>query len=833
LPVPEDNDLRNLGAGGLVPAAVGYAGVTELRVHGVGGATPQALLGDLAPQQVAGDRVAGFYRTADRADRHVEAYSWGGLTSRSGVRALWVLLLPFALANLAGWMAPRGMRASRLAPWFTASVRLLGLALTVNLLVMLSMLTADVLSYQCGADAGCSRAHWWSAPLADGPIAGHPARTVALGMLPPLLALVLLAALSARSRRPYDDVRAPHQVVGDQPDTSSEGIPAEEEAEWPSSSAASLSRGLRDRNFWHGGNSGRRLTRLQLGGSLAVLALLLDWTATSAVSQEGLPVGAPAARTAVLVVAALVLLGVGVELCRDPRIRPGEHKHPLPSTAMASGGLALLGAVTVAVWQPAFQPMARRSLPGLRLAINVMFGAEFVLLVVVLALLAPACRRAWSARRDSLGPSRPVTFGPLAPFVASAVAILLLDAGVLGFLVRGSALAGPAVWSYRPQPRTGEFSVVLFPMVRQVLPMITLLPIVALLLFAGWQAVRLKWATRLSALDAIHAQFLPHAAEPPPGPAPSQWWIRAMPLTRPRDPRTPGTALGWLRTVARARRIAQIPQSAAPLLTGMALTAGAVVLVVQLLVWGAGSLPPSLAVDVGTAVTGVLPLAVVYGVRRGYGDLATRRRLGILWDVGTFWPRAFHPFAPPSYAERAVPDLQRRIWWLHDHDGQVVLAAHSQGSLVAAAALLQPEHRPVESRAALVTFGSPLMKLYGWGFPDLIDADVLADLAPQGRAGVIDWRNVVYESDYIGGPVGVVAADGRPVDHHLLDPPTCWHVYGEPEPKPLQHSGYWTDVRMWAQVDALVEAVRPRPAPQVPPGDDETSSATGEGAPRP
>jgi hypothetical protein len=49
--------------------------VTELRVHGVGGTTPGALLGDLAPQQVADDAVAGFYRTDDVAGRHVEAYS--------------------------------------------------------------------------------------------------------------------------------------------------------------------------------------------------------------------------------------------------------------------------------------------------------------------------------------------------------------------------------------------------------------------------------------------------------------------------------------------------------------------------------------------------------------------------------------------------------------------------------------------------------------------------------------------------------------------------------------------------------------------------------------
>src|SRR5204862_520206 len=77
---------------------------------------PDATLGDLAPEQVAGDAIAGFYRTSDHAatqqdrdarrdvDRHVEVYSWGGLTSRSKIRVLWLALLPFLFANLAGWM---------------------------------------------------------------------------------------------------------------------------------------------------------------------------------------------------------------------------------------------------------------------------------------------------------------------------------------------------------------------------------------------------------------------------------------------------------------------------------------------------------------------------------------------------------------------------------------------------------------------------------------------------------------------------------------------------------------------------------------------------------
>ena len=69
---------------GLVAHDPVLGGQVEIRLHGVGGTSPEDLLGDLAPERVAGDRIAGFYRSADQlyaADpekkRHIEAYSWG------------------------------------------------------------------------------------------------------------------------------------------------------------------------------------------------------------------------------------------------------------------------------------------------------------------------------------------------------------------------------------------------------------------------------------------------------------------------------------------------------------------------------------------------------------------------------------------------------------------------------------------------------------------------------------------------------------------------------------------------------------------------------------
>jgi hypothetical protein len=43
-------------------------GVTELRVHGVGGTPPEALLNEEHPVRVSGDRHAGFYRRREELD---------------------------------------------------------------------------------------------------------------------------------------------------------------------------------------------------------------------------------------------------------------------------------------------------------------------------------------------------------------------------------------------------------------------------------------------------------------------------------------------------------------------------------------------------------------------------------------------------------------------------------------------------------------------------------------------------------------------------------------------------------------------------------------------
>ena len=219
--------------------------------------------------------------------------------------------------------------------------------------------------------------------------------------------------------------------------------------------------------------------------------------------------------------------------------------------------------------------------------------------------------------------------------------------------------------------------------------------------------------------------------------------------------------------------------------------------------------PPFLNIGLATWISASLP--VVYGVvlRLAFRQEKWRKVLMSPFDVGTFFPRSFHPFAPPSYTERAVPELTRRIWRLHDNHGRVVLTAHSQGSVVAAAVLARQSGRLEEKTVGLVTLGSPLAKLYRWAFPALVSDGLLRNFAGgTGGLGAVRWRNVYYETDYIGGPV--VTADwpaSRNIDVRLVDPPTHKLVFGQPLPRILSHTGYWVDARFWAEVDSICDEI--------------------------
>lgn len=760
MPVPRFGSARQERPSGMVPPPVPLDGVIELRLHGVGGATPQSLLADLAPQQVSGDQIAGFYRTLDSGGRHVEAYSWGGLTSRSGWRVLWMLLLPFALANLAGWMcqvatfrSPFRFRLHR------AVVRWCGLGMTVNLLLILAVAGMDLVGYQCGRLASCAGGSWLLQPLAG--LADQPGRRVLLGALLPLLAVVALAVLTLRSIRRYEETTP---LLDD-----------ERRAARGRRSAAQPGMGLTDPGFWDGRHGARDLGYLHLAAGLGFLALVLAHTVRATARATGTAVAVPGLWLVALVLAAGVLAAVLVLVTLDA------CRRRVAAAVLVIAGVAVLCAGWFATAQPAAAgPQPHGYLPGMRDLAGVTFAA---VLAGLLLVLLSAGSGGW----------RPSGFRFLGPFVVLGLGVTILNLVAVGAVLNTVSLLISEVSPRTSIPDTDTGHVFVYPIVEWMLEYLTVLPLLIVLLFGLYLVASWRRAGAGPELAGIRDWYRRHS----PVPDGDQRWLA--------DATEGGGGDRWLARVARMRRLARMPRQLDLLFTVLAVAG--VGLLAARLVTGLGRFDVQwLTFTVGSTLAAGLPVLVLLLIRRGWRDVDSRRRIGMIWDVCTFWPRSYHPLAPPSYAERAVPELQRRLARLQDGGGRVVLAAHSQGSVLAVAALVQPGGPPGRvaqpDRIALVTFGSPLGTLYGWGFPAYFHDDLLGELAGTGLA----WRNFYYQTDYIGGAAFTSRSGaGVAVDAELPDPATRWYVRDQSRPATGSHSGYWTDPAVWREVDRLAE----------------------------
>jgi len=162
--------------------------------------------------------------------------------------------------------------------------------------------------------------------------------------------------------------------------------------------------------------------------------------------------------------------------------------------------------------------------------------------------------------------------------------------------------------------------------------------------------------------------------------------------------------------------------------------------------------------DGGVAAITLLGATVIGAVAGGGSSTRGRRPLGLAWDLICFLPRTGHPLGPPCYAERAVPEVVRRIeWWLDGEqpDGssesgaaerRVVLSAHSLGAVLAVAAVCATTTRrsaqDTLGRMFLLTYGSQLRPYFGRLFPELLGPAVMgtAPVARPTRWGKDPWR---------------------------------------------------------------------------------------------
>ncbi|KRD02179.1 hypothetical protein QA942_23440 [Streptomyces sp. B21-106] len=766
------------------PASSGGAAL-ELLVHGVGGATPEKMLNDPRTVRITGDGTAAVYRRADdvaadtgpgvdrgRGVPVPEAYVWSNLTSGNGTRALWLLLLPFMVVNLAHWMRPAARERTRAVRLYGLLVRLAALSLTVLLVAAACEVALDLTAWQCAGTTACAERHTWlgflSPTVSDGGWWSLPGRRLALAALLPTALTALLWYLSHRTWRAYESQepldRAPEPETG--PAHTALGRPG----------------------FWYG----RRLVaRLRAAHTAAGLLTVAAAVGTAAVREDRRP-GGPAhldllgrALEASLAVGAVATVWVVCRRGRSER-RLDRRVDAHLVRALPSAALVLLALTLVyAGWdRPGWSSEGR--LPG-----DATFGALALAqgaLVIALAVVARGLHHCPRRR----GPGAPTERCALHGLGGPAVAML---ACALGGVMSGGVSQRVSDWldgagtSLDGPPVLLTWQAAVIPvLLAVVLALCALLARRTLLLIRAEEKEVLRtYGVRPgdAARTRLIARARATAALTDRGPllvavvATATLLLGAGALVG---------AFGTGRTPARAAQTAQ------PFVQGAAQTAQAV----------------------GSWLIGLGFLLFVTWGRRAYKDVSARRTIGILWDVGTFWPRAAHPFAPPCYAERAVPDLTWRMaTWTRATGGRLVISGHSQGSVLAAAAAwqLKPSDR---ARVALLTYGSPIERLYGRWFPAHFGPAALAAL----HEDIDCWRNLYRRTDPIGGPVRLSGDGCGPrVDREpLADPLAYGRSEDHPLPTPvLGHSDYQADPAFAEERELLLGRLRPgTPAGEVP-----------------
>ncbi|NUK21798.1 hypothetical protein [Streptomyces lunaelactis] len=769
-----------------VPPSGGPA--LELLVHGVGGATPQDMLDDPRTVRITGDEKAAVFRRTDDADAELhperyrdrpipEAYCWSNLTSGNGTRALWLLLLPFMVVNLAHWMRPRAKGRRTTTRLYGVLVRLVALSLTVLLTAAACEVALDLLAWQCAGSPACTRDRSWLGFLSSAQHGwwSQPGRRLSLAALVPAALVGLLWYLSNRTWSAYESQRPP--TGEDAPASDDSADDADEDTGEPKKHTVRPALGRP--GFWYG----RRLVaRLRAAHTAAGFLTVAAAVAGAAARHDRGARSTPLEICGRLLEASLVAGAVAVvwvvfrrgrsETRIDARIDRAAVRC-LPGAALGLLALSML----YASWsRPGW--VSGATLPG-DVTFRVIALAQGALVIALAVAAWVLHRRARHARTAMSGLGGP------------AVAML---ACALGGVMTGGVAQRVADWLDGPGTpgMDGEGAIpgppVLLSWQASVIPVLLIALLVpAVFLGVGtWLAAR-----RLAPLvEADYDEGHPDEVR-----------TRRIAGTRARAALT--DVAPWIVGIV----------SGATLLLGAGAVAGA---------WASGEVPGKAFGDshdfvesaaeaaqaIGSWLIGLGFILFVTWGRRAYRDASARRTIGILWDVGTFWPRAAHPFAPPCYAERAVPDLTWRMCtWTKETGGRLVISGHSQGSVLAAAAVWQLPAAP-RRRVALLTYGSPLERLYGRWFPAYFGPVALSEL----RGELDCWRNLWRPTDPIGGP-GLVPAEGEhpEVDREALKDPVAYgrsSRYPLPEPI-LGHSEYQADPAFATERGELLDRIAP------------------------
>lgn len=167
---------------------------------------------------------------------------------------------------------------------------------------------------------------------------------------------------------------------------------------------------------------------------------------------------------------------------------------------------------------------------------------------------------------------------------------------------------------------------------------------------------------------------------------------------------------------------------------------------------------------------------------------SSRQKIAILFDVIGYWPRRYHPLAPPPYAAATIDSLESALNKYVRVPDSLIVIGHSQGSVLAYSALAR---LPEDAKKAVdyITCGSPLKSLYATSFPAYFEVADFVQLREELRS----WSNLHRDTDPIGtGIFGDYPSRG---DVRILELCPATAIWG--------HSGYWEDPRMLQILEGL------------------------------
>jgi hypothetical protein len=836
-------------AGALVDTTMTEEPVTELRIHGVSGSDGPTMLEHPAALQVAGDTVTGFYRrwSPDGGGRpsvpwKLEAYSWGGLTEKPLASASWLLLAPFMMYNVAYFMLPPGAAAGDPATvaaqpvphlrrgwghWIAGMLlRLLALAATVQFVGAAALVAVSTVAWEAAGRAGMLPS--WMGWYGDWTAGWR----VALALAAVAVVIGALGWVSVTTASKYE--------------ARTSAARAELNAVWP----------LTQPGFWKGQALVGRQRKVHVGAACASVALI-----------AALPPDRPAAARWVAVIFAAVVLALAaisivlpiasrheVTMVQGGRLQDGKPRGGRADGwcwgVLAAGIAALVLTAVVSGATDRRRGPQTGALPGLTGFLAVLLAVQVVLLVTLAVTVVVLARRARPSGGD----------GEVAPYLGGGLTALI---AVLGFVLGGLLSAVISIGVTRllgtPVPSGFRFAIppsdalaVPWPVYAFAAAPVGLLVgavIAAILVFA-------RYRRRCAAFQARAAG----------GPSPVAAAYAAATAAAPGGT---GDDPGYVRhraAIAKAWALALVTDDV-PLVTALAVGVSTVlVLAAELaaaIAAGPDGHPALLAgwwhgLATLTALVGILVAGwLVTLLRMAYSDATSRKTIGALWDVATFWPRAVHPLAPPCYGERAVPEVVDRIRLLTGHitadgddaayqhalagqpdlgrtegltvpPGPLLLTGYSQGSIIAPAVIAQLPAK-VLGNVALLTLACPAQRLYGRAFPAYFSRRQLAALAelleaittpgqpPQPDQPARRWKNLRRKTDYIGSWI-FAEPEPRLSQADLQDnvDQPCWDPVilvpdANPTPPPThRHSYWWQDPRTGELGKHLVELLSGR-----------------------